>query len=395
MRVMPLLLLALPMVSSVASDEDGYFAGPSTVSWSSADTYCQDNGGHLASVGTQEELDAAGDACMASIVLGAERTCWIGLESAGGNLDWSWTDGSALGIGFNSDGSPTTSVSPWGTNEPNNDVENCVHIAGNGLSSYGWNDLTCTNLLIPICKLSEEANCAAIPIDKYLTSCSDEFAANELDIESLQSAQSAATESFMYFEVAIDAMQVDISANDDRMDAFADAADTMQTDITTNGDRLDAFASTGSAMQTDITANSDRMDEFADAADIVDQTLESVQSDYAALESRLEEIESWKGLVLTFSAKDVAGKQIADDADLTRAVGWSAAMWSTENKDTLIVVLVLANVLLIVGCFVATFAACCGVQRQVRNGKPFASLNVSDSEANAVEHGNDSEMERL
>jgi len=165
----------------------------------------------------------------------------------------------------------------------------------------------------------EVADCGSLPIDAYLSSCSDEFAANELEIESLQSAQTAATE------------------------------------------RLNV-------VEADVTANSERMDEFAITADTVEDTIESVQSDYDGLVSRLEEIESWKETVITFSAAK-SGPGLAE------TVGSHNGLVSPDDKNTIIVALVVANMLLIIGCFVAAFTACFGVQRQEGYGKVFPPEN--------------------
>jgi len=260
--ILPLAMIAVFRAS--AADEDAFFTGPSTMDQSSAEAYCVDNGGHLASINSQMELDAARAVCVA-----ASSSCWIGLHSDDGNSGpWSWTDGSALDFGFNSDGTPTTGINPWDTGEPNDSgSEDCVELRG---SSARYNDLECHGQLIPLCEKSQDADCASIPIDAYLTSCSDEFAANELDIESLQSAQSEVTE-------RLDAAETAVSDNSERIDGLADAADAVEGTLQSVQSELDAA-------KADITTNDGRMDALESAADTRDDTIDSVQSDLEAAE---------------------------------------------------------------------------------------------------------------
>jgi len=352
-RVMSILSLAIVTVfPASAADEDAFFAGPSTMDQPSAEAYCVDNGGHLASINSQTELDAAAAVCSASA---GDAQCWIGLEldAEGGNSGWSWTDGSALDFGFNSDGTPTHSIHPWSNHAPEGGGEECVRIV-NLASDPTINDLGCNSQFIPLCEKSNDADCASIPIDAYLTTCSDEFAANELDIESLQSAQSEVTE-------RLDAAETDISANSERIDGLADASDVVEGTLQSVQSDLDE-------VKADITANDGRMDALESAADARDDTVDSVQSDLEALESRLAEVESWKETVLTFSSAQ-ASPGIAD------AVGAYGSVASADSKDTIITVLVVANVVLIIGCFVAAFAACFGTHRQTGYGKVFPAEN--------------------
>ena len=114
----------------------------------SAEAYCQDNGGHLAVINSQTELDAAAAVCAASSL----TLCWIGLQSEGDSLDWSRTDGSALDFGFNSDGTPTTGINPWYSGEPNSDGEDCIHMWAH--FGYQYNDATCSVGMIPLCEIS-------------------------------------------------------------------------------------------------------------------------------------------------------------------------------------------------------------------------------------------------
>merc|ERR1712013_561482 len=110
---------------------------------------------------SEEEFNAAGDVCSAT-----NAACWIGLLSAGGSLDWSWTDGSALDFGFHSDGTPSTFDSdgvpnfdslPWNGGEPNDDGydEDCVEFQTlSGFDQFGFNDASCDNERFPLCRKS-------------------------------------------------------------------------------------------------------------------------------------------------------------------------------------------------------------------------------------------------
>jgi len=346
MSIVPFAIIAVFRAS--AADEDTFFTGPSKMDWSSAEEYCVDNGGHLASINSQTEYDAAKAVCAAG-----SGSCWLGLHSDDGNSGpWSWTDGSPLDFGFNSDGTPTTGINPWNGGEPSHNGEDCVHMWD--FFGYKYNDVGCTGNYIPLCEIANEADCSSLPIDAYLTSCSDEFAANELDIESLQSAQSAATD-------RLDAAETGITANGERIDGLADAADVVDGTLQTVQSDLDA-------VKVDITTNDGRMDALESAANTMDDTIDSVQSDLEALESRLDEVEAWKETVLTFSSAQAS----PGITDAVKAYGGEA---SSESKDSIIAVLVLANVLLIVGCFVAAFAACFGAHRQTGYGKVFPAEN--------------------
>lgn len=131
-----------------------YFTGPSALSQSSAEAYCQDNGGHLASIRTDDEFEASEAACAAA----GASICWIGLLSEGGSSDWSWTDGStlALGFGFNCDGTPTTGSGPWAEGEPNDSGSNedCGDLRNVGSEDVGFNDSPCSQEFIPLCQKS-------------------------------------------------------------------------------------------------------------------------------------------------------------------------------------------------------------------------------------------------
>jgi len=281
---------------------------------------------------------------------------------------------------------------------------------------------------IPTRDPTEASDCELIPIDAFLTSCSDEFAANELDIETLQSAQTAATE-------RVDAMEMELT---ERMDEFADAAEVMRTNITGNGQRMDDFDVTVDAVQTEVTSNGKRIDELGNTTDVLqnDQTaanerLDVIETDIAGneqrmdemvntvgamqtevtanadridelgsnaqelhanitakfadaadrsavdqelgeLQNRVQELEAWKEGVVSFEAEASARSQMGESLPIGNVASHNAVT-STEGKDTIIVALVVANVLLIIGCLVAAFTACFGGKGAMGYGKMFPS----------------------
>merc|ERR1719334_817430 len=139
---------------------------------------------------------------------------------------------------------------------------------------------------------------------------------------------------------------------------------------------MNGFDDVAETMQASIAANDERMDEFATAVDAVDETIESVQSAYDALESRLKEIEAWKKTVMGSEYESAQSVYSARPLDILAALNGqekptmdkdkntdkdrdtekdNAVAWP-QNNDTIIAVLVVANVLLIMGCFAAAFA---------------------------------------
>ena len=215
---------------------------------------------------------------------------------------------------------------------------------------------------------TRDTDCASIPIDSYLLKCSDVFQGSEIDRESLESAHWETNLEVQTMKSNLTEIQSEVDAVESRLEeiqiAATDRLDVVEADITASGERMDEFADAADTMQTGITANGERIDELANAADAVDETLESVQSDYDALVSRLEEIESWKETVITFSSAK-------GGPDRAETVGSYNGLASPDDKNTIIVALVVANVLFIIGCFVAAFTACFGAQRQVGYGKMF------------------------
>jgi len=184
---------------------------------------------------------------------------------------------------------------------------------------------------------------------------------NDGRMDALESAADARDDTIDSVQSDLEAAETDISANSERIDGLADAADIVEGTLQSVQSELDAA-------KADITTNDGRMDALESAADARDDTIDSVQSDLEALESRLAEVESWKETVLTFSSAQ-ASPGIAD------AVGTYGSVASAESKDAIIAVLVVANVVLIIGCFVAAFAACFGTHRQTGYGKVYPVEN--------------------
>lgn len=127
-------------------------------------------------------------------------------------------------------------------------------------------------------------------------------------------------------------MQADITTNAQGIDELASTQLTMQSDITANGERIGELDSEQGTMQSDITANSERIDELEITAEL-----------FGALQSRVEEIEAWKEVVITFesesSAKSVAASELFTG-------GQKASQ--PQYKDELIGALVATNLLVMI-----------------------------------------------
>jgi len=362
MSILSLSLYALVFVFilGTADDVDGYqelcveesglcyFADSSSpLTFVDARAYCVSMGGDLASIHSDDEDANVMAACLQFGSSGVY--CWIGFsDQTSPNQtprDWSWTDGTVVDYvnwagDTESHGAPSLD-------------QQCINI-GDGK----WWDYFCDREKGYVCQKddaiattiaasdpSSDANCASLPIDAYLTSCSDEFAANALDIESLQSAQTAMTERF-------DAAEETITAN-----AEENAADLAAVEAT-----LQSVESDLAAVKVDISANDERVDEIVSAADAVDQTLE-------LLEKRLAEVEVWKEMVVTFSSAR-ATPGITEQGMAVGAYDFGGAL-SFTSKDIVIAVLVVVNAVLIVGLLCRE----CGTQRRVDYAKVYASEN--------------------
>lgn len=96
---------------------------------------CEQQGGNLVSIHSQEEQDAM---LQAASALGSARDFWIGLTDANDESNFVWTDGSPV------------DYTNWGGGEPNDsNNEDCAQLTSWG----GWNDLNCEGWsLAYVCK---------------------------------------------------------------------------------------------------------------------------------------------------------------------------------------------------------------------------------------------------
>ena len=110
-----------------------YYTSPSCDSWSRADSKCQDLGGKLASIESQEEnvfVQRQQNGAMA----------WIGLNDIASEGNFRWVDGCKKRFRF------------WAKNQPNNlNNQDCVHTLG-VTRDYTWNDVSCANCNNFTCK---------------------------------------------------------------------------------------------------------------------------------------------------------------------------------------------------------------------------------------------------
>ncbi|MCJ8344745.1 LamG domain-containing protein, partial [bacterium] len=97
-------------------------------SWTSGDSTCQTNGGHLASIHSQEENDFIHDNYCSS------SDCWVGLEKSGN--DFQWSDGSKNQFTY------------WHNEEPNS-TSTCSRLIN---SNGTWRDVGCSTSYSRICK---------------------------------------------------------------------------------------------------------------------------------------------------------------------------------------------------------------------------------------------------
>lgn len=94
------------------------------MTWSDAESYCESNGGYLASITSQDEWNQV----LGILPSSGLTVCWIGGFGSGGS--WYWANGDSF------------SYTRWASGEPNNDGGNEGRIAmlkSNG--SWGWYDV--------------------------------------------------------------------------------------------------------------------------------------------------------------------------------------------------------------------------------------------------------------
>merc|ERR1719474_633585 len=115
-----------------------------------AESRCQESGGHLLSIHSEDTQQIAMDLRPLS------TNCWIGLYQNGSD-HWKWTDHSATDYGF--DGGYPTSTYPWTHGQPDNweGNEDCLAVTWWDQSSdFVWNDEKCTNWQYALCQVMAE-----------------------------------------------------------------------------------------------------------------------------------------------------------------------------------------------------------------------------------------------
>ena len=115
--------------------EQDFIVGSSSMSFSKAESYCESQGTHLASIHNDAENEAALDTCTGG-------DCWIGLQCYDNDqFDFEWMDGTEW------------DYKNWNNGEPNNFMgnilgdEDCVQMYSNGK----WNDNKCSKDYKPLC----------------------------------------------------------------------------------------------------------------------------------------------------------------------------------------------------------------------------------------------------
>jgi len=138
--------------SDTDTDIDGsapeWIKGPGGLTMEESEAYCVGIGGHLISIHSSEEHDAAIAFC--------SGVCWIGLNKFGPVSDdsvhgWQWTDGSALDYGFDNSGTGNPvgpHVWPWYDGVG----ASCVLQVG-GPDLGAWDDRQCVDRYHPLCSV--------------------------------------------------------------------------------------------------------------------------------------------------------------------------------------------------------------------------------------------------
>jgi len=121
------------MFTAAASE---YIVGDEKVTWLEAETWCLEQGYHLASIHSAEDNAEI-------LALCTEPKCWTGLHCIDSdNFEWRWSDGTDYDYQDN-----------WYPGEPNNKEnptnEDCVEMYDNGM----WNNHECQVLNYPICRV--------------------------------------------------------------------------------------------------------------------------------------------------------------------------------------------------------------------------------------------------
>ena len=116
------------------------------VNWHEAQTVCNDNGGHLPTISSEQENTFVYNMYSSHCVYTHYR--YLGFHDGVNEAHFKWVDDS------------TSSYTKWRANEPNNagSGEDCTHMYGNEYNRE-WNDLSCTNKYFN-CFLCEDSKCA-------------------------------------------------------------------------------------------------------------------------------------------------------------------------------------------------------------------------------------------
>lgn len=107
-----------------------YLVVNQAMTWSQADKYARQNGGHLVTISNQAENEFVTNLARNS---GVKRTYWIGFTDLGQEGYWRWTSQERV------------TYSNWHNGEPNNDenIEHCAEVGWH--SKYSWNDSPCND----------------------------------------------------------------------------------------------------------------------------------------------------------------------------------------------------------------------------------------------------------
>merc|ERR1712129_381409 len=173
-----------------------------------------------------------------------------------------WTDGSVVDYANDYSGG----VFPWygPTNEPNNVNEGCAEIynAHDGKR----NDIPCAGYggqkTYAVCN-SPTKDCSTFDIDSFLLQCSDEFGANDQELDDVSSAVSVLETRMDTVDSSITGLSSEdtalngrIDVVDGRVDTVDGRADTLESDLQALSDRMDfceerlGHFESGSSLQT-------------------------------------------------------------------------------------------------------------------------------------------------
>ena len=104
-----------------------------TKSWSDAENFCQNEGGHLVSVTNEGVNDYM-------LIRVGQRQVWIGANDQRQEGTWEWTDSS------------TFKFTDWAPGQPGKErSENCAEFYNTNEYQRGWNDLDCEASLNFVC----------------------------------------------------------------------------------------------------------------------------------------------------------------------------------------------------------------------------------------------------